>query len=84
MATPAISAIGMLRSGSRISPETMFRSFQPSYAQSAATNAAINPAIPPAAPEYVPAKFRHVPEAYVKPMNTIPRMIPIFSTVNTS
>jgi len=40
VATPAISAIGMLRSGCLISPATMFRSFHPSYAHRAATSAA--------------------------------------------
>ena len=61
VATPKIKAIGILRSGRRISPATMFRSFQPSYAHSAATSAAKNPAMPPFDPEYEPPKFPQPP-----------------------
>ena len=58
VATPAISAIGIFRSGRFTSPATMFRSFHPSYAHSAATSAAMKPAIPPLAPVNVVAKLR--------------------------
>src|ERR1035438_2447715 len=68
MPTPAISAIGMVRSGRRISPLTMFRSFHPSYAHKAATSAAMKPATPPVAPVKCVPKLRHVPLAAVNPI----------------
>src|SRR5437016_2324706 len=43
MPMPAINPQGIFFCGSRISPATIVRSFQPSYAQSAATSAIMKP-----------------------------------------
>src|SRR5258708_5971360 len=83
-ATPAIRAMGMVRSGALISPLTMFRSFHPSYAHKAATSASMNPVMPPLAPAKWVEKLLQLPVAAVNPTMAIPAIMTTFRMVDAS